>query len=85
MRIQTIVIRGKAGDIEILGTQYGALVMCRDEVLQEVERKEPAKSRRAKAWDVAKYVFGRDRKGNPNATNSMVEEVLTEIERVAGC
>jgi hypothetical protein len=30
-------------------------------------------------------VYGTDRHGRPAATNSMVHEVLNEMERVAGC
>jgi hypothetical protein len=30
-------------------------------------------------------VYGTDRRGRAAATNSMVHDVLNEIERVAGC
>ena len=39
----------------------------------------------AKAVEVAKAVYGTDRRGRAAATNSMVHDVLNEMERVAGC
>ena len=39
----------------------------------------------AKATEVAKVVYGTDRRGRAAATNSMIHDVMNEIERVAGC
>ena len=85
MFIKTIVIEGVDGDVEIAHMETGALVTSGNRVLCEVGKFEPREERYAKAYEVAKVVCGTDRRGRPNATNSMVHEVLTEIERVAGC
>ena len=48
-------------------------------------RDEDRDDRYAKAVEVAKVVYGTDRCGRAAATNSMVHDVLNEMERVAGC
>ncbi len=85
MFIKTITIEGVEGDVEITRTDEGALVTSGDRVLCAVTRTEPSETRYAKAREVAKVVCGTDRRGRPNATNSMIHDVLNEIERVAGC
>lgn len=85
MFIKSIVIEGVEGDVEIAHTDAGALVTAGNRVLCEMRRDEDREARYAKAREVAKVVCGRTRKGEVNATNSMVHEVLDEIERVAGC
>lgn len=85
MFIKSIVIEGVEGDVEIARTDAGALVTTGNRVLCEVGRDEDREARYAKACEVAKVVCGTDRRGRPNATNSMIHDVVNEIERVAGC
>jgi hypothetical protein len=85
MFIKQITIEGVEGDVEILRIAPGsALVTSGNDILCEVRAEEDRESRYAKACEVAKVVCGRDRRGRPNATNSMIHDVLNEIERVAG-
>ena len=51
----------------------------------EVERSDDREYRFAVAYNAAKLIYGVDRRGEPNATNSMIHDVISEIERVAGC
>ena len=69
MFIKQIVIEGVEGDVEIRRTERGAVVIAND-VEIEVTRDDSREERYAIAW---------------NATNSMIHDVLNEIERVAGC
>jgi len=95
MFIKQITIEGVEGDVEILHTDDGALVTSGNKILCEVRRDEDREARYAKAYEVARVICGqcRDRgprgrgtgKIVPNATNSMIHDVLNEIERVAGC
>ena len=94
MTIKTIVIEGIGQDISIRRTERGAEVTIeqhtrragrQDICIAHIARDEDRESRYAKATEVAKVVFGTDRRGRAAATNSMVHEVLTEMERVAGC
>ena len=94
MKIKHIVIEGSEEDITVRATADGATAsvvrMSRaqgrlDKVIAEFRRDESREYRYAKAVEVAKHVYGRDRRGQAAATNSMVQDVLNEIERVAGC
>jgi len=94
MKIKHIVIEGHEDDITVRATTDGAAAsvvrMSRaegrfDKVIAEFRRDESREDRYAKAVEVAKHVYGRDRRGQAAATNSMVHDVLNEIERVAGC
>lgn len=94
MNIKTIVIEGVQDDVKITRTDAGAVVTVdrftrsagkHDHVIADVGRDEDREARYAKAAEVAKVVYGTDRRGRANATNSMVHDVLNEIERVAGC
>ncbi len=85
MFIKQVVIEGVDGDVEVSRLERGALVTSGDRVLCVVQRDESREARYAKAYEVAKVVCGTDRQGRPNATNSMVHEVLAELNRVAGC
>jgi phosphoribosylamine-glycine ligase len=80
-----IVIEGVEGDVTISHTDDGAAVSAGGRVLCQVGRRETPEQRFAKAYEVAKVVCGADRRGRVAATNSMVCDVMTEIERVAGC
>ena len=86
MRIRTIVIEGDKGQVEITRTEAGAHVTSGElnQVLVEVARDEHPEDRYAKAQEVAAVLYGTTR-GKPNATNSMVHEVMNEIDRVAAC
>ena len=85
MFIKQITIEGVEGDVEIIRIENGALVTSGNRILCDVRDDEHRESRFEKACEVAKIVCGTDRKGQPNATNSMIHDVLREIERVAGC
>ena len=94
MTIKTIVIESIDQDITIRRTDRGAEVTIeqhtrragrQDICIAHIARDEDRQSRYAKATEVAKVVYGTDRLGRAAATNSMVHEVLTEMERVAGC
>lgn len=85
MFIKQITIEGVEGDVEIIRIENGALVTSGNRIICEVSENEYRESRFEKACEVAKIVCGTDRKGQPNATNSMIHDVLREIERVAGC
>ena len=94
MNIRTIVIEGIDQDISIRRTERGAEVTVeqhtrragkQDICIAHIARDENRESRYAKATEVAKLVYGTDRHGRPAATNSMIHDVLNEMERVAGC
>jgi len=93
MFIKQIVIEGVDGDVEVLQIDGGALVTSGSKILFEVRANEDRESRYAKAREVAKIICGTvkhhtrwgDKPGDPNATNSMIHDVLNEIDRVAGC
>jgi hypothetical protein len=90
MFIKQITIEGVEGDVEILHIENGALITSGNAILCEVRKDEDRDARFWKAYEVAKVVCGRSRdrktkKEIPNATNSMIHDVLQEIERVAGC
>ena len=94
MTIKTIVIEGIDQDISIRRTERGAEVTVeqhtrragkQDICIAHIARDENRESRYAKATEVAKLVYGTDRHGRPAATNSMIHDVLNEMERVAGC
>jgi hypothetical protein len=85
MFIRSIEIDGVEENVTIAHTDHGALATAGNRVLFEMQRTEPPESRYAKAYEAAKLICGRDKSGRPCATNSMIHEVLTELERVAGC
>ncbi len=94
MFIKSIVVEGVEEDVKITRTDAGAVVTVErfsrsagkhDEVIAEVGRNEDREARYAKACEVAKAILGTDRRGRPAGTNSMIHDVLNEIERVAGC
>ena len=94
MNIRTIVIEGIEKDVKINRTERGAEVTIeqhtrhagrQDICIAHINRDEDRESRYAKAAEIAKVVYGTDRRGRAAATNSMVHEVLSEMERVAGC
>ena len=65
-----------AGSLEVYPMQdYGAIQMGRHVFARKGEP----------GAEVAKFVYGTDRQGRAAATNSMVHDVLNEMERVAGC
>jgi hypothetical protein len=94
MNIKTIVIEGHEKDVTISRTERGAEVTIeqntrhagrQDVCIAHIARDEDRDARYAKAVEVAKVVYGTDRRGRAAATNSMVHDVLNEMERVAGC
>ena len=94
MNIKTIVIEGHEKDVTISRTERGAEATIeqntrhagrQDICIAHIARDEDRDARYAKAVEVAKVVYGTDRRGRAAATNSMVHDVLDEMERVAGC
>ena len=85
MFIRSIEIDGAAGPISIARTDDGALVTAGNQVHFEMRRDEDRSARWARACHAAELIYGRDKKGRTAATNSMINDVLSEIERVAGC
>lgn len=94
MFIKQITIQGApapgCGDVEIIRTDDGALVTNGDAILCELRSDDDRETRYWKAHEVARVTFGqvrdrRTRKMVPNATNSMIHDLLGEIERIAGC
>ncbi len=85
MFIKSIVIEGATGDLEIARTEDGALVTVGAKVICEVQRREGREARFAKATLATAAIYGTDRQGRPLATNSMVHDVMNEIDRIAGC
>lgn len=84
MFIKRIVLEGVGGEVEITRTERGALVAARD-VEIEVERDASREERYAVASGAAEVMYGTGRRGGPDATNSMIHDVLGFIEQVAGC
>lgn len=84
MFIKQVVIEGVEGDVEVRRTESGAVVIAND-VEIEVARDDSREERYAVAYNAAKVICGTTKRGEPNATNSMIHDVLSEIERVAGC
>lgn len=84
MFIKRITIEGVEGDVEITRTERGAEVTAND-ITVEVDRNDSREDRFQVAWNAAKIIFGETKRGEPNATNSMIHDVFTEIERGAGC
>ncbi|MBK7405820.1 MAG: hypothetical protein IPJ41_14680 [Phycisphaerales bacterium] len=84
MFIKQMVIEGVEGDVEIRRTDDGAVVTANG-VEIEVGRNDSREARYAVAYNAAKVLCGTRRGGEPNATNSMVHDVLDQIDRVAGC
>lgn len=83
MFIKTIVIEGVEGDVEISRIEGGALVTAGNQVVCDLRCYDAPEERFRKATLTAKAILGIDRHGRVNATNSMIGEVLREIERVA--
>lgn len=84
MFIKRIEIEGAEGDVEIRRTETGAAVTAND-VEVEVTRDDSRGERWAVAYNAAKVICGTRRNGEPNASNSMIAEILDQIDRVAGC
>ncbi len=94
MFIRAIVIEGVDGDVKVTHTDEGATVSVErfsrrqgkhDVEIARIDRRESREAIYAKTYEVAKVVMGTDRQGRPLGTNSMIHEVMSEIERVAGC
>jgi len=83
MFIKQITIEGVDGDVEIRHTDTGAVVIA-NEIAQNIDRGASRDDLYSIAWNAAKVICGETKDGKPNATNSMIHDVLNEIERVAG-
>jgi len=84
MFIKQMILEGVEGDVEIRHTEGGALVIAND-IEQIVGRSDSREERYGIAWNACKVLCGTTRKDEPNATNSMIWDVMREIDRVAGC
>ena len=85
MYIRSIEIDGVEENVTFAHTDEGVLATAGNRVLFEMKRTEDRESRWAKALIAAVPILGTDKQGRPAGTNSMIHEILTELERVAGC
>lgn len=83
MFIKQITIEGAEGDVEIIRVDRGAVVVAND-VEEFVGAHDSREARWGVAYNAAKVLCGATQSGEPNATNSMIHDVLNEIERVIG-
>lgn len=84
MFIKQITIEGVIDDVTIRHTESGAIVSAND-INVEFDRDADREERFGIAYNVARIICGETKRGDPNATNSMIHDILREIERVAGC
>lgn len=91
MFIKTIEIEGACGDVEISRTPWGVVVLTKDHGQRhafrskmEVSREATKEARRTAAVEAAKTLLGVGKDGVPFATNSMIDDILREIDRVIG-
>ncbi|MBX3387688.1 MAG: hypothetical protein KF768_14055 [Phycisphaeraceae bacterium] len=87
MQITAMTIKGPEGTIEITRTSNGGANITRADDHRLIACVEPTATRESDFYDAqfaAAALYGTDRKGRVNATNSMVHEVLDLIDRVAG-
>jgi hypothetical protein len=85
MFIKQVVVEGVAGDVEITHVEQAARVTVGGRVICELRPTDNDDTRWAAAVVAAAKICGTDRRGRPNATNSMIHDVLRELKRVAGC
>lgn len=85
MFIKRMVVEGVGGDVELTHVDAGARITAGDRIVCELRRTDNDDTRWAVAVLAATEICGTDRQGRPNATNSMIHDVLRELERVAGC
>ena len=83
MFIKQIVIEGVDGDVQIRRTNDGVIVTA-NEIDAEIDHNTSKDDRYMIAWNAAKVVCGELPGGKPNATNSMINDILELIDRVAG-
>ncbi len=84
MLIKAMTIEGLIDDVTILRSERGA-VICANDVEIEFERQAEAEERFGLAKNAAEVVYGTEPLGGPNASNSMIHDLLRAIEQVAGC
>lgn len=85
MIIKAIVIEGENGDVTVQRVSGGAVATTGGEEIARFAASDPHEARYAAATRVAAAVYGRGRGGRVAATNSMVHDVLAQLDRVAGC
>ena len=83
MFIKTMTLEGVEGDVEIRHTETGALVIANDEVAT-FDRTDSGDDRFAVARAACLVLLGATDDGDEIATVPMINEVLRQIERVAG-
>jgi len=79
-----MTIEGVVDDVTIRRTERGA-VICANDVEIEFERHAEPEERFGVAQNLAEIVYGSKQRGKPNATNSMIHDLLRAVEQVAGC
>ncbi|MCW5775750.1 MAG: hypothetical protein KIS87_04810 [Phycisphaeraceae bacterium] len=85
MFIKRIVIDGANAEVEIRRTERGAAVTALG-ITVEVARDSSRPERYRIAHDAARVIYALPLGGGASdAANSMIRDVLREIERVAGC
>jgi len=84
MQIKQSTIGGLDGDVTITRSDAGATIRATG-LEVDVDRRSNRDLRYDIARRLARAVYGATRRGEPNATNSMIHDILREIERVAGC
>ncbi len=93
MRISAIEIQGPTGAVRIAATDDGAMVTTEkvsrragfeQVVLARVERGDEYHARLGAAVRAAAVLFGTT-DGEPNAGDAQINDVMNEIDRVAGC
>ena len=92
MFIKQITIKGHdGGDVIIARTEYGCEVHHAGQRIACIERSDTNVEQFEHARVVAGAIYGWvPQRGTvgcvvPNATNSMIREVMSEMQRVAGC
>ena len=82
MFIRKTVIEGFEGEVEIERVGWETVVRAGGkETRLDIEADRPERLRAAR--EAAKVIFGPTNQDEPNATGSMVHDVLREIERIA--
>jgi hypothetical protein len=94
VKIKALIIEGVDGDVDIVRTDSGAHATVKrftqarrhhDHIVADLRREDAGDVRYAKAAEVAKHIYGINGQGRADAADWMIHEVMTEMERVAGC
>ena len=84
MFIKQIIIEGVDGDVAITRMECGSgAIVSANDVDVLVTRNASRKDLFEVAYNAARIICGETDEGEPNATNSMIHDVMREIERIA--